>query len=76
MTAFDRWIKSCESTGTEIYRLEGSGETGLYMTKKQYWHENSRYWTEPVYHVWARGKWRLTTLNCQKAYETWRKCRK
>ena len=76
MTAFDRWAENCESTGTEIWKLESSGDDGLYMTKKPYWQGNCQVWTEPVYHVWARGKWRLTTLNYQKAYNVWRKCRK
>ena len=76
MTAFDRWVENCESTGTEIWKMEGNGDHGLYMTKKPYIQDGREVWTEPVYHVWARGKWRLTTLNRRKAYEVWRKCRK
>ena len=75
MTTFDLWTKNCEKCGIEIWKLEGSEETGLYETRESYTVNNQKYYRESVYHIWVNGKWMLATLNYQNAHNIWEEAR-
>ena len=74
MSNFDLWVKNCEKFGLEIWRLEGSGDAKLYVTKEPCMQDGAKYYSDPIYHVWKNDKWLMATLNYVEALETWRRC--
>ena len=56
MTAFELWVKGCETNGTKIYPVEGSGENALYKCWKDYICDHREYHETPVYIGWVDGK--------------------
>lgn len=73
-SVFAKWAESCGKDGIELWKLEGNngtGLSGLYMTKRPYEANGNTFYYEPVYHVWVDGKWSMATLNYQEAVRTW-----
>jgi hypothetical protein len=60
---FSLWLKGCEMNKTQIYRLEGNGDTAVYKCQKSYEHKHYYYYESPVYMVWIAGKIVLSTTN-------------
>lgn len=71
MTNFELWVKGCETNKTELYCLEGDGDTGLYETKSKYLHEHNYYYNGPVFHVWIRGKCEYSGPDYLKAHRVY-----
>lgn len=68
MNQFDLWVKGCKQNKTILYCLEGEGDTGLYKLTKEYWHNNNRFYEEPVYIAWIDGKQVCVSRNYIEAY--------
>ena len=50
---FKLWLRGCELNHTQIYLLEGEGETALYKCWKTYIGEDYHEYNEtPVFSVW------------------------
>ena len=73
MSVFELWANACASQdGLLFYDLEsetGREETGLFMTKAEYFFEGRKYFTSPVFHVWIDGKCVCSTLSYVEAYD-------
>lgn len=69
---FNLWVKGCEITNTQIYLLEGAGDSALYSTFRIYAF-HSYYRSNPMYHVWIKGKRITVTSNYLEAYRIWAK---
>ncbi len=71
MTTFELWVKGCNEFDTEIYRMDGEGDTGLYVTKQPYEYGNSIYYKAPIYHVWIEGHNEISTTALYEAQARW-----
>lgn len=69
---FELWIRDCEINNTELWQLEGDGDTALYKTTKQYKYKYNFYYETPVFHVWIKGKCVTSTTNYQEAYSIYK----
>ena len=67
---FNLWSEWCVKYGTELWKLDGDGDTGIYETKKLIC--GGTMWSTPMYHVWFNGKRIVTTENYQEALSIWR----
>lgn len=72
-TIFELWVSGCKRNNTEIFRIEGKGDTGIYLTKTKFLQNHNYYYSTPIYHVWIKGKWLLCTQNIRTAYELYNK---
>lgn len=70
---FQDWVRGCELNKTILMRLEGEGDTALYKTQGEYEYKHNMYKTSPIYHVWIKGEWVLTTQNYEAAVDTYYK---
>lgn len=71
MTIFDYWVKGCELNNTDLWCLEGEGDTALYKTQNRYEANHNTMGTTPVFHVWIKGKCKCSTTNYEEAYEVY-----
>lgn len=70
---FELWVKGCEEFHTEVKRLEGESDTGLYVTVTPYELNGHTYQKAPVYHVWVEGKELTATTFMFEAVAVWNK---
>ena len=70
---FELWVKGCEEFHTELKRLEGDGDTAMYVTTTPYELNGHTYYKAPVYHVWIDGKELIATTFMYEAVAIWNK---
>ena len=70
-SSFSLWLKGCEINNTEVYCLDGKGDSGFYKTQSKYMAKWNYYNTTPVYHVWVNGERIAATTNYCSALATW-----
>lgn len=68
---FRLWVKGCEINHTDMYLLEGSGDTAVYKLTRQYECKHNFYNVTPVYAVWVAGKELACTTNYLDAMAVW-----
>ena len=70
---FELWLKGCEINKTELYCLEGEGDTGMYKTQSKRLVGHNYYGDVSTYHVWVAGKNIVSTTNYYDAIGIWNK---
>lgn len=65
---FRMWVNSFADPSTELWQLEGDGDTALYKSHRK--------GASPVFHVWIDGEWVCSSMNYRTAYEIFEKNRK
>ena len=68
LSIFEYWVKGCELNNTDLWCLEGEGDTALYKTQSWKLVNNNYYGNTPVYHVWINGKCEISVTDYQAAY--------
>ena len=73
MSIFECWVKGCEMNNTNLYCLEGKGDTALYKT--QTWKEmnHNYHGNTPVFHVWIKGKCEHSGTDYKAAYDLYQR---
>ena len=71
VSTFDLWAAGCVEAGTELWQLEGEGDTGLYETKTLSVRGGIAWWSTPVYHVWVDGRCVVSTECYHDAVRVW-----
>ena len=69
LSIFDCWVAGCELNKTDLWCLEGEGDTALYKTQSKHMVNNNSIGDTPVFHVWIKGKCKLSTTDYKQAYE-------
>ena len=67
LSIFECWVKGNELNKTDLWCLEGKGDTALYKTQTKHEVNNNYYGDTPVFHVWIKGKSELSTTDYQAA---------
>ena len=67
LSIFECWVKGNELNNTDLWCLEGKGDTALYKTQTKHEVNNNYYGDTPVFHVWIKGKCELSTTDYQAA---------
>ena len=72
LSIFECWVKGNELNNTDLWCLEGEGDTTLYKTQTKHEVNNNFYGDTPVFHVWIKGKCELSTTDYQAAVSKYR----
>ena len=68
---FEIWLQGCKINNSEVWCLEGDGDSGLYKVFKRYFVGNREYNETPVYIGWVNGKQVVAVTNYRQAYTVW-----
>ena len=71
MENFDLWLRACDELDMLPHRLEGSGDTAVYVTHRTYEYQHNYYHTDRVYHVWIHGRQLYCGMDYQTAIRIW-----
>ena len=69
MTLFEAWVKGNELNNTELWCLEGKGDTALYKTQSKHEVNHNYIGDAPVFHVWIKGKCVASITDYKAAYD-------
>ena len=67
LSIFECWVKGNELNKTDLWCLEGEGDTALYKTQTKHEVNHNYYGNIPVFHVWIKGKSECSTTDYQAA---------
>lgn len=73
LSIFECWVKGNELNNTDLWCLEGEGDTALYKTQNRYDAHHNTMGTTPVFHVWINGKCVCSTINYQEAVSVYQR---
>jgi hypothetical protein len=69
LSIFECWVKGNELNNTDLWCLEGEGDTALYKTQSKHEVNNNSIGDTPVYHVWIKGKCVSSITDYKAAYD-------